>query len=371
MKGNAQAMSLPDATQSAPAAPLPADNRWQVPAEDFQRLRAGPVLCRLADLGVLEVDGPDAVAFLQSQTTADIGALPMHGWHLGGYCTPKGRLLAIFLVWRYEDGLRLLLPQALAPAILQRLSRYVLRAKLRLRDASREWLTFALCGAGGAQVLQQAGVDPPQAAWQSRAWDSGGVGVRVAALPGGAACAQRWLCLAPAAQAAQWERQLAALPRLGPALWWWTQIDAALPAVFSSTSELFVPQTLNLEVLGGVSFRKGCYPGQEIVARSQYLGRLRRRLALAHAPELGPGPDVFASGKADPVGRIVMAATAPGGGWDLLFESAIDEQSGSLHAGALDAPALQHRPLPYVLFDPTASEASKPGSGFDKASALD
>jgi hypothetical protein len=322
-----------------------------VSSEDFQRLGDGPVLCRLADQSVLEFEGADAQAFLQSQTTPDIGAMTLQSWQLGGYCTPKGRLLAVFQAWRYESGLRWLLPSAIAPAIARRLAMYVLRAKLRVRDGSADWAAYGVVGTNGAQALRQAGMALPAAAWQAGPIDGGGV---VAALPVGSGCAERWLCVLPAAREAHWLQALGALPRAAPGLWWWTQIDAAVPCVFAETSELFVPQTLNLEVLGGVNFRKGCYPGQEIVARSQYLGKLRRRLALAHAPDLGPGPDIYTAGKTDPVGRIVMAASAPGGGWDLLFECAVDLTGSQLMAGAADAPPLQLRALPYAIFDPTA-----------------
>jgi len=341
--------------ETAPLATL--SNRWPVPEDDFAHLQAGPVLCRLTDQSVLEFDGPDAMAFLQSQTTADLQAMSMQSWQLGGYCTPKGRLLAIFQAWRYETGLRMLLPSAIAPAVLRRLSMYVLRAKVRARDASAEWVALAVVGTradqGGARALRHAGMTLPQSPWQACPLDGDG---RVAAVPVGAQCAERWLCVVPAAHEGQWLQRLAPMPVAAPDLSWWAQIDAAIPAVFAQTSELFVPQTLNLEVLGGVNFRKGCYPGQEIVARSQYLGKLRRRLALAHARELGPGADIYVAGKDDPVGRIVMAASAPGGGWDLLFECAAElgAQAGTLRAGAPDAPLLEVRPLPYTIFDPTA-----------------
>ncbi len=334
-------------------------NRWRVPAEDFAHLQAAPVLCRLADQSVLEFEGADALSFLQSQTTADIGAMSMQSWQLGGYCTPKGRLLAVFQAWRYENGVRLLVPAAIAPALLRRLSMYVLRASVRARDASRDWAAFAVVGLrsgadAGAQAVRGAGLEPPEQAWQAR--EAAG-GARIATLPGGSACGPRWLCVLPAAEQTQWLQRLGQLPLAESALFWWSQIDAAIPAVFADTSELFVPQTVNLEVLGGVSFRKGCYPGQEVVARSQYLGKLRRRMAAAHAQDLGPGPDVYATGQSDPVGRIVMAATAPAGGWDLLYESAthaaVQGQGPLLHAGAADAPTLQARALPYAIFDPT------------------
>jgi tRNA-modifying protein YgfZ len=114
---------------------------------------------------------------------------------------------------------------------------------------------------------------------------------------------------------------------------------------------------INLEVLGGVSFKKGCYPGQEIVARSQYLGKLRRRMAIAHiAGETRAAADVYARGSEQPVGSVVMAASAPDGGMDLLFEAPVDRTTDGavLLANSGDGPTLDLRPLPYTLFDPTA-----------------
>jgi len=178
---------------------------------------------------------------------------------------------------------------------------------------------------------------------------------RLMRLPAGANCPERLLLLVRAEREAHWLALLAGLARVGPELWWWAQVDAAVPAIVGATQELFVPQAVNLEVLGGVNFRKGCYPGQEVVARSQYLGKLRRRMFLAHAASIGAEPDIFLAGTAEPVGRIVLAAGAPAGGWDLLFECPTDRVEGaSLHAGSASAVPLQVRALPYGLFDPTA-----------------
>jgi folate-binding protein YgfZ len=340
------------APTQAPAAAL-ALPRWTVPAADFTAWRTGPVLCRLDDHAVLEFDGPDAVAFLQGQTTADMAAVTEAHWPLGGYCTPKGRLLAIFQAWRAGGAICLALPREISAPVLRRLSMYILRAKVTARDASGQWSLFGLCGADSAACLRRAGVVPAQAPWQAVSLPDGG---GVATLAPGSDGAPRFLLALPAATAAAWLTGLGSLPCREPALWWWSRVDAAVPAVLAASSERFVPQTLNLEVLGGVNFRKGCYPGQEIVARSQYLGKLRRRMALAHAPALGPDDDIYVAGKADPVGRLVLAASAPQGGWDLLLECAQSDAAGgaALSAGSPAAPALQLRPLPYELFDPTA-----------------
>ena len=147
------------------------------------------------------------------------------------------------------------------------------------------------------------------------------------------------------------------LPRLPSSVWWRSEVEAAVPTVFAATQEKFVPQMINLEVLGGVSFKKGCYPGQEVVARSQYLGKLKRRMQRAHVDhaEAAIAGDVYHSGEPQPVGTIVMAAASPHGGTDLLFEAPVDRlQSGTLHLASPTGPALVLRGLPYELFDPTA-----------------
>ncbi len=326
--------------------------RWAVSPADFAHLRAGPVLSRLDDLGVLQLEGPDSESFLQSQCTADIAAMSLTSWQLAGYCTAKGRLLAIFEAWRWHAGLRLLLPSELAESSLARLSKFVLRAKVRLSDVSASWAILGICGPGSAEALMHAGVPVPDQPWQCHEIEDDG---RIARVPAGPGSAERMLLFVPAERLDIWLRRLPLVAQVGKGIWWWTQVDAAIPAVFEATRELFVPQAVNLEVLGAVSFRKGCYPGQEVVARSQYKGKLRRRLALAHAPQMGAVSDIFHSNETDPVGRVVLAAEAPDGGWDLLFECPTDlTEYGSLHVGSRDTPPLVLRPLPYRIFDPTA-----------------
>jgi len=339
-----------------------AAKRWQAPAADLARAQAGPVRAVLPDVSVLDIEGPDAVAFLQGQTTSDIAGLGPGSFAIGGYCSPKGRLLAIFRAWRTATGVRLLLPREIAEPTRKRLSMFVLRAKLRLADVSASWQVLGICGPGSVQALAQAGVVAPEAPGRCSELAPGEL---VARLESGAACPERLLLVVAADAAPAWERRLEALAPVDAGVWWWSGIDAAVPDVFEATRECFVPQAVNLELLGGVNFRKGCYPGQEIVARSQYLGKLRRRMGIAHAPAIGPDGDIYhrddegsdAGGSDDAavVGRIVMAAAAPGGGWDLLYECPTERtERGSLHAGGRDAPALALRPLPYPIFDPTA-----------------
>jgi tRNA-modifying protein YgfZ len=304
----------------------------------------------LPEFGVIRVAGPDAVAFLQTQLTNDVAGQGPDTLRLSGYCTAKGRLLATFHQWREGDDVLLRLPRELIASIVKRLSMFVLRAKVKVSDVSDTVSSVALLGPGSTEALERAGFAVPEA-WRSSANGA----VRVDRLPPAPHLAERFL-LSYAADASL-PASLLALPQGAAGQWWWSEIDAAIPTVFSPTQEKFVPQMINFEVLGGVNFKKGCYPGQEIVARSQYLGKLKRRMQVAHADAAVPaaGADVFRVGAPQPVGTIVMAAAAPGGGTDLLFEAPIDQlHESTLTLTAADGAPLDIRPLPYALFDPTA-----------------
>ncbi len=339
--------------------PIPAANRWHVSVADHAARRAGPVWGTLDDWRVVEIDGVDAQTFFHGQSTADIAAMTGTSWQLGGYCSAKGRLLAIYQAWRTDTGLALLMPADVATVFARRLGMFVLRAKATVQDAGERWRARFVLGPGAAAALIQEGLSVPTAPWQCGPVSGYGE-ARIARLPGGAQCAERILVVERA------ERPVATMDaigrrfaRVGAGLWHWSQIDAAVPDIFAATQERFVPQAVNLEVLGGVSFRKGCYPGQEVVARSQYLGKLRRRLALVRAAAIGPELDVFHDGKAEPVGYLVQAASVAGPdgseGWDALIECPTQvTETGVLRIGAPDAPPAELRPLPYPIFDPTA-----------------
>jgi folate-binding protein YgfZ len=328
----------------------------RAPRAELDALLREPVACALdAELGVIAVRGADAATFLQGQLTNDTKALDATAVQLTAYCTAKGRLLAVFEQWRTDaaDGEVLLqLPRELLPALLKRLSMFVLRAKARLTDASSEWHTVAVLGQGCGAALRSALGAVPEAG-RTIAVDD----VRVTAAPLGTRAIERYVLRAPQPAAAALHAAVDGMMPVSSGVWWWSQVDAAVPTVVAATQEAFVPQMINLEVLGGVNFKKGCYPGQEVVARSQYLGKLRRRMNLGHCAddtlERGAGDDVFFAGAAEPAGKVVASALAPGGGMDVLFECPMDRLDPAAVRLAGDVP-LVLRPLPYVLVDVTA-----------------
>jgi folate-binding protein YgfZ len=294
---------------------------------------------RLADWGVIRAHGDEAAAFLHGQLTQDIEHLDVDHVRLAGYCSPKGRLLASFVVARpAQDELLLACSADVLPATLKRLSMFVLRARCKLADATSSHEVWGLAG-GPARAWLSASA--PEMPWQRRALGVGSV-VR---LPDGAGVS-RFLLLQPAGAAPP------ALPALDPRGWQWLEVQSAVARIVAATADRFVPQMLNYELVGGVDFRKGCYPGQEVVARSQYRGTIKRRAMLFDSDASAvPGDEVFHDDDpAQPAGLVANAGTAPDGHTSALVEVKLAAvQSGTLHLRAPDGPVLRQVRLPYAL----------------------
>jgi folate-binding protein YgfZ len=292
----------------------------------------------LDHLGVIRAEGADAVHFLQGQLTQDFALLSRDQARLAGYCTAKGRMLASFIGWHADapDSVLLVCSRDLLAPTLKRLSMFVLRAKLKLSDASAD---YQLCGLLGTSVSAAAG--RALAPWHLHRTE----GATLIGLP--AASGQlRGLWVAAR------ETALPAGPALSGPQWLWSEVASGVAPVVAATVEAFVPQMLNYESVGGVSFKKGCYPGQEIVARSQFRGTIKRRASLVHGDTpLQPGEDIFsAADPAQPCGVVALAAPAPGGGHDAIVSMLTSAaEAGGLHARAPDGPALALQALPYEL----------------------
>lgn len=311
--------------------------------------RDAAVVCPLGPLGALSVSGADAASFLQGQFTNDVTALAPGGGQLSAWCSPKGRVLANFtLRCIAADHFELLLPRLLLEAVQRRLSMFVLRAKVTLRDASDAAIRIGVGGPAAAErVAGLAGSAPPLLRWTAIEGGS------VAALPGSRFIAS----VDPASAPGLWDRLAAGTRAAGLPCWQWLTIRAGVPVILPPTQDQFVPQMLNLDLLGGISFHKGCYAGQEIVARMQYLGRLKERLALAHAGRaLVPGTRLYSPLFGDQAcGTVINAAVAPEGGTDLLCVAQLAAiAAGELRADAADGAALALQPLPYAM--PAISE---------------
>jgi tRNA-modifying protein YgfZ len=321
---------------------------------------------RLHDWGLIRAQGADATAFLQGQLTQDLAGLAPGRARLAGYCSAKGRLMASFIVWSPAPETWWLACSAdLLPATLKRLRMFVLRARCQLEDASAAAALWGLSGAALPAELAAA------AAWTVAPGPAGATGIRLPDAPADPALADgvrvpRALLVRPTPDAAMDDARPSeqALP---PDRWLALEAASGVPRIVAATAEHFVPQMINFELVGGVDFQKGCYPGQEVVARSQYRGTLKRRAQVLTGPAPAqPGQEIFHSDDpGQPAGEVVLAGalagamvgamsgapdTAQGDRQVILAELKLAALgSGRLHLGAADGPVLALGHLPYPL----------------------
>jgi folate-binding protein YgfZ len=292
----------------------------------------------LPHLGVIRAEGEDAAKFLHGQLTQDFALLGLSEARLAAFCSAKGRMQASFVAFkRSHTEVLLICSRDLLAQALKRLSMFVLRAKVKLSDATD---STPLCGVAGP-ALQALTAGP------SRPWICASLGEAhlVHLYPSDGVPRALWV--APAGTA---------LP-VGPALrhedWLWGEVRSGVATVSQPIFEAFVPQMLNYESVGGVNFKKGCYPGQEVVARSQFRGTLKRRGYLVHGETaMQAGQDIYAATDPEqPCGLVAQAAPAPQGGWDAIVSLQTASAQAVLHLGQADGPALTLLPLPYALLE--------------------
>jgi folate-binding protein YgfZ len=320
-------------------------------AADLRAAEQDTVLCELGQFGTLRASGEDAQSFLQNMLSNDIREVDAGRAQLSSLNTPKGRMLATMLIWRDGDDYLMQLPRALCEPLRKKLSMYVLRAKVKISDASDELVVLGVGGGNAQEILQGQFGELPQLTLGFAVAGQAGVlrfsDTRFQVSAAASAAPALWQALARHAQPA------------GSACWDWLCIRAGIPVILPQTQEQFVPQMANLELLGGVNFKKGCYPGQEIVARMQYLGKPKRRMYLAHVagaqldggavPQ--PGDELFSADmEGQACGMIVNAAPAPGGGYDMLaVVQTASHEVQAVHWKSLQGEALQFLALPYPL----------------------
>ncbi|MEW6514642.1 MAG: folate-binding protein YgfZ [Pseudomonadota bacterium] len=300
----------------------------------------------LADHGLIRASGEDAANFLHNLLTNDIAHLEPSGVRQAALCTAKGRMIASFTIWRENnlaggpDDYLLLLSADILPGILKKLSMYVLRSKVKLADITAE---RSLIGVAGPNAEELIGTLAPMTSLPF----AGGTAIRIDA--------RRFVLALPADNATAVHARLAAAARAGTSDdWRLAEIEAGMPRIVAATQEAFTPQMVNyeLEAVGGVSFQKGCYPGQEIVARTQYLGKVKRRMYRAKLDSVfPPGTDVFTPEAGEQhCGAVVLCAPAPAGGCEaLLVVQSSGAEANAVHVGKPDGPHAQILPLPYAI----------------------
>lgn len=303
---------------------------------------SGTVVANLSERGLLKLSGEDSVPFLQGQVTNDVKLLNGSNSQFAGYCTAKGRLLALFFAFSIDNAIYLQLNRALTDSILKRLKMYVLRSKVTISDESQT-IRLGIAGKNAAQLLAKLFPTVPENP-HSLVRHENTVIIRLpSAVPMFEIITDEnqatALCTAMASESTFVSEQT----------WNWLETQAGIPEISPETQETFVPQMVNLDVLEGINFKKGCYTGQEIVARTHYLGTVKRRTQLAHiASETTPkAGDAIVDSNQQAIGQIVRAAPAMGGGFDVLAEcrlESIDQGKVFWQTNALDIKA-----LPYAL----------------------
>jgi tRNA-modifying protein YgfZ len=307
--------------------------------------REGTVITPLIDHGVIRATGEEAASFLHNLMTNDVASLATDGLRFAGLCSAKGRLLATFTIWRDSADFMLALSADIQPAILKKLSMYVLRSKVKLTDAGNAVVLLGLAGPSAPALIEALGAVVPTASQTTPV-----AGGQVLGLTAG----RFMLALTPESAIAAWPKLAAQARPVGAAAWRWLEIVAGQPRVVAATQEAFVPQMVNMEVaaVAGVSFTKGCYPGQEIVARTQYLGKVKRRMYRGKlARPLPAGTDVFTpESQGQHCGALVTVAPAPDGGYEcLLVVQSSGAEAGEIHTGTADGPTVALLSLPYSL----------------------
>lgn len=329
------------------------------PEREIRVVQNGNILVDLSHLGLISIRGEDALKFMQGQFTNDVQLVSERQSQFNSLCSPKGRMLGIFRLFLHSDTYYLHMPRNLIEQTINRLKMFVLMSKVDIEDASDAWIRIGLCGPDAEKELQDQSLSPPLNEHQVVTSKDliitrvPGIHPRFEIFAGWEAMQKLWTAF-----------DVHAAP-VGSDNWELLDIKAGIPTVLPQTLEAFVPQMANMQLINGVSFKKGCYTGQEIVARMQYLGKLKRRMYLAHIdtssiPE--PGTPLFAQGSTSGqgAGKIVNAKRAPEGGIDALVVVEINtRENDSVHIGNEQGPNLVFEELPYPFSD-AASAVEQP-----------
>lgn len=318
-------------------------------AFDHVALRAGFV-APLSSLGLMAFSGADTVSFLHRQLTNDVEHLRPADARQAGYCSPQGRLLATFLMWKSGDQVLLQLPREIQAGLQKRLQIYVLRDKVKIADAA-ELVQIGLGGTAAAEALAPWFAELPQQPYAKVDSENGSL-IRVADAFG----APRYLWISTAETVSKvWPALSASLNPCADNAWRLADIDAGLAQITAATQEKFIPQMINFDLVGGVSFKKGCYPGQEIVARTQYLGKSKRRMLAASIElsdgEVVAGTDIYADDDpSQPCGTVINAEHNAPKQIVCLVSLRLPVPDGvAVHLGSPNGVVLRFTPLPYSL----------------------
>ena len=338
------------------------------PKREQQASVSGTVITDLSHLGVIRATGADAASFLQGQLTNDINQVDDRHSQISGYCNPQGRLLAIFQIFTFQGAYYLLLPSSLLNETLERLRKYIMIAKVDLSDVSDDWVRIGVYGKQAGTLLQPLLDTLPDRQ------HSASISDEFCALHIASAQVPRYLIFGPVAtMKTLWGKLDVHAAAVGASNWGWHDIQAGLPVVYPETIGSFIPQMVNLDAFDGINFKKGCYTGQEIIARLHYRGKVKKRMYLAHIARDGiatppqPGDILYhdqAGQESQVIGHIVRCQPDPDGGLSVLAVIVIEQannglQQGNIHWQSATGPVLEPRQLPYTVAED--ADRSTPG----------
>jgi tRNA-modifying protein YgfZ len=303
------------------------------------------IVAELSQFALIRFSGEEAQKFLHGQLSNSVEKLGAGQAQYTSYNSPKGRMMASMLLWRDGDDYMMMLPAALRESIQKRLSMFVMRAKVKVTDASAEFVILGIAGKTSAQIIAETTGLKVTGAMQSNANETG-CAIQLDA--------DRLLLFIKQPADVVLAKITQHFDKADANGWTLLDIRAGIAWITPATQEQFVAQMTNFELIGGVDFKKGCYPGQEIVARTQYLGKLKRRMYRVQVEtidKLQAGDELFSTdfeGQAS--GMIVNAAPSPAGGFEALAVIQIDSAATqTLHAKSIDGPTLKMLSLPYAI----------------------
>ncbi len=320
---------IADAAHGAPHA------HFGDPQHELEAARARAVVCPLSHFELLRISGADAQTFLQGQLTCDVLQVTPTAARYGGYCTPKGRLIADFLLMQIPQAYLMHLPAESGVVLAERLHKFILRSRVELGHETAIH-AIGIAGPDAVELLRLSLGEPPRLPLESVQYP----GATLLRLSGGA-----FLAIAPRPDiAGLWEVLARQATPAGMDCWNWLQIRAGIPWITTATREQFVPQMVALDAIGGVDFQKGCYPGQEIVARTHYLGEVKRALRFGHAEGPAVAGDALLGADGQSRGMVVNGAPAPDGGDDLLAVVQTEWDGDQLKLRSADGPGVSISP---------------------------
>lgn len=306
----------------------------------------------LPGMACYEVSGDDAQSFLQSQFTNDVNDVNATQGQLNSYCTPKGRMMAIFYISQWQDSYYLIIPNEIASNVMQRIKMYVMRAKVTIADRSDQLSIHALFGQQAEQTLDKLNYHAPKEDYQTNSF-ANGFCMRI---PG---IVPRYILIGDEQVTNELSQATSndsfAISDSSPEYWQWLDIMSGIPMIHTETQEAFVPQMTNLELISGVSFSKGCYPGQEIVARLHYLGNANRRMyriGSSENIEIKTGDDLYASDsdKNQAIGKVVSAVSTGTRGVTALAVMRVEAaENNKLAISSATGPKVEVMSLPYEI----------------------